>query len=86
MSFRYLPGTVDIAMAFAGRPGWWVLLLVGLAEIAIGFWAAVRGRCHRIAGVTGTRALWHGWATHPPSLSDRPKLPFDGRRAGASRA
>jgi uncharacterized membrane protein HdeD (DUF308 family) len=21
-------------------PGWWVLLLVGIAEIAIGFWAA----------------------------------------------
>ena len=43
MSFYFIfRGSFDIAMAFAGSrlPGWWVLLLVGLAEIAIGFWAA----------------------------------------------
>jgi uncharacterized membrane protein HdeD (DUF308 family) len=35
-------GAFDIATALAGSrvPGWWVLLLVGFAEIAIGFWAA----------------------------------------------
>jgi uncharacterized membrane protein HdeD (DUF308 family) len=43
MSFYFIfRGSFDIAMAFVGSrlPGWWVLLLVGLAEIAIGFWAA----------------------------------------------
>jgi uncharacterized membrane protein HdeD (DUF308 family) len=43
MSFYFIfRGAFDIAMAFAGSraPGWWVLLLVGVAEIAIGFWAA----------------------------------------------
>jgi uncharacterized membrane protein HdeD (DUF308 family) len=43
MSFYFIfRGTFDIAMAFTASrvPGWWVLLLVGLAELAIGFWAA----------------------------------------------
>ena len=43
MSFYFIfRGSFDIAMAFAGSrlPGWWVLLLVGLAQLAIGFWAA----------------------------------------------
>jgi uncharacterized membrane protein HdeD (DUF308 family) len=43
MSFYFIfRGSFDIAMAFAGSraPGWWVLLIVGLAELAIGFWAA----------------------------------------------
>ena len=43
MSFYFVfRGAFDIAMALAGSraPGWWVLLLVGLAELAIGFWAA----------------------------------------------
>jgi uncharacterized membrane protein HdeD (DUF308 family) len=43
MSFYFVfRGSFDIAMAIAGSraPGWWVLLLVGLAELAIGFWAA----------------------------------------------
>ncbi len=43
MSFYFIfRGSFDIAMAFVGSrtPGWWVLLLVGLAELAIGFWAA----------------------------------------------
>lgn len=43
MSFYFIfRGGFDIAMAIAGSgsPGWWVLLLVGLAQVAIGFWAA----------------------------------------------
>ena len=43
MSFYFVfRGAFDIAMAFAASkaPGWWVLLLAGLAELAIGFWAA----------------------------------------------
>jgi uncharacterized membrane protein HdeD (DUF308 family) len=43
MSFYFIfRGSFDIATAFTASrvPGWWVLLLVGLAEIAIGFWAA----------------------------------------------
>jgi uncharacterized membrane protein HdeD (DUF308 family) len=43
MSFYFVfRGAFDIAMALAGSraPGWWVLLLVGLAELGIGFWAA----------------------------------------------
>src|SRR5258705_7451191 len=43
MSFYFIfRGSFDIAMAFAASraPGWWVLLIVGLAELAIGFWAA----------------------------------------------
>jgi len=43
MSFYFVfRGSFDIATSFAASrvPGWWVLLLVGIAEIAIGFWAA----------------------------------------------
>jgi uncharacterized membrane protein HdeD (DUF308 family) len=43
MSFYFVfRGAFDIAMAISASrvPGWWVLLLVGLAELAIGFWAA----------------------------------------------
>ena len=44
MSFYFIfRGSFDIAMAFAGSrlPGWWVSRpLVGLAQLAIGFWAA----------------------------------------------
>jgi uncharacterized membrane protein HdeD (DUF308 family) len=43
MSFYFVfRGAFDIAMALAGSrtPGWWLLLIVGLAELAIGFWAA----------------------------------------------
>jgi uncharacterized membrane protein HdeD (DUF308 family) len=43
MSFYFIfRGSFDIAMALAASraPGWWVLLIVGLAELAIGFWAA----------------------------------------------
>src|SRR6201991_3477826 len=43
MSFYFvLRGAFDIATSLAASrvPGWWVLLLVGIVEIAIGFWAA----------------------------------------------
>ncbi|MUL80244.1 MULTISPECIES: HdeD family acid-resistance protein [unclassified Mycolicibacterium] len=43
MSFYFIfRGAFDIATAFSASrvPGWWVLLLVGIAEICLGFWAA----------------------------------------------
>ena len=43
MSFYFVfRGAFDIDDALAGSrtPGWWLLLIVGLAELAIGFWAA----------------------------------------------
>jgi len=43
MSFYFVfRGAFDIATSLAASrvTGWWVLLLVGIAEIAIGFWAA----------------------------------------------
>ncbi|WP_135453890.1 DUF308 domain-containing protein [Mycobacterium sp. DL99] len=43
MSFYFIfRGAFDIATAFTVSrvPGWWVLLLVGILEIGIGFWAA----------------------------------------------
>ena len=43
MSFYFVfRGAVDIAKAISASsmPGWWVLLVTGLAELAIGFWAA----------------------------------------------
>ena len=44
MSFYFiLKGMLNVALAFAVRndaAGWWVQLLIGLAEMLIGFWAA----------------------------------------------
>jgi uncharacterized membrane protein HdeD (DUF308 family) len=43
MSFYFVfRGSFDVisALAFSTVPGWWVLLLAGLAELALGFWAA----------------------------------------------
>jgi uncharacterized membrane protein HdeD (DUF308 family) len=43
ISFYFIfRGCFDIAMAFAGSaaPGWWVLLICGLIELGLGFWAA----------------------------------------------
>lgn len=43
MSFYFVfRGVYDIAASFAASiiPGWWALLITGLAEIALGFWAA----------------------------------------------
>lgn len=43
MSFYFvLKGALDLALAFAFRhePLWWIRLILGVAEILIGFWAA----------------------------------------------
>jgi uncharacterized membrane protein HdeD (DUF308 family) len=43
MSFYFIfRGVFDISAAFTASrvSGWWVLLLVGIAEVGIGFWAA----------------------------------------------
>ena len=65
MSFYFIfRGAFDIAMAIAGSraPGWWVLLLVGLAEIAIGFWAAGSWKVSVVLLVSwvAVAALMHG--------------------------
>ena len=65
MSFYFVfRGAFDIAMAFAGSraPGWWVLLIVGLAELAIGFWAAGSWKVSVIVLVSwvAAGALVHG--------------------------
>lgn len=65
MSFYFIfRGSFDIAMAFAGSrlPGWWVLLIVGLAEIAIGFWAAGSWKVSVVVLVSwvAAGALMHG--------------------------
>ncbi len=65
MSFYFIfRGAFDIAMAIAGSraPGWWVLLLVGLAEVAIGFWAAGSWKVSVVLLVSwvAVAALMHG--------------------------
>jgi uncharacterized membrane protein HdeD (DUF308 family) len=43
VSFYFIfRGSFDIVMAFAGSAvsGWWVLLITGLVELGLGFWAA----------------------------------------------
>jgi uncharacterized membrane protein HdeD (DUF308 family) len=43
ISFYFIfRGCFDVVMAFAGSvvPGWWVLLICGLIELGMGFWAA----------------------------------------------
>jgi uncharacterized membrane protein HdeD (DUF308 family) len=65
MSFYFIfRGVFDIAMAIAGSraPGWWVLLLVGFAQIAIGFWAAGSWKVSVVLLVSwvAAAALMHG--------------------------
>jgi uncharacterized membrane protein HdeD (DUF308 family) len=65
MSFYFVfRGSFDIAMALAGSraPGWWLLLIVGLFELAIGFWAAGSWRASVIVLVSwvAAGALLHG--------------------------
>ncbi|HEX7428384.1 MAG TPA: DUF308 domain-containing protein [Mycobacterium sp.] len=95
MSFYFIfRGTFDIAMAFAGSrvPGWWVLLLVGLAEIAIGFWAAGSWKVSVIllVSLVAAGALLHGVGQIASAFlirkAGREVAALDGRRAGASRA
>jgi uncharacterized membrane protein HdeD (DUF308 family) len=43
VSFYFIfRGCFDMVMAFAGSgvPGWWVLLICGIIELGLGFWAA----------------------------------------------
>jgi uncharacterized membrane protein HdeD (DUF308 family) len=43
VSFYFIfRGSFDVVMAFAGSAvsGWWVLLITGLVELGLGFWAA----------------------------------------------
>jgi uncharacterized membrane protein HdeD (DUF308 family) len=65
MSFYFIfRGSFDIAMAFVGSraPGWWVLLIVGIAELAIGFWAAGSWKVSVVVLVSwvAAAALIHG--------------------------
>ncbi|MGB8503145.1 DUF308 domain-containing protein [Mycobacterium sp.] len=65
MSFYFIfRGGFDIAMAIAGSgsPGWWVLLLVGFAQLAIGFWAAGSWKVSVVLLVSwvAAAALMHG--------------------------
>jgi uncharacterized membrane protein HdeD (DUF308 family) len=65
MSFYFIfRGGFDVATAIAGSraPGWWVLLLVGLAQIAIGFWAAGSWKVSVVLLVSfvAAAALMHG--------------------------
>jgi len=95
MSFYFVfRGTFDIAMAFAGSrvPGWWVLLLVGLAEIAIGFWAAGSWKVSVIllVSLVAAGALVHGVGQIASAFlirkAGRTVAAVDGQRAGASAA
>lgn len=41
--YLVIRGTLDLVVAFSAGtaiPGWWLLMLTGLAEVLIGFWAA----------------------------------------------
>jgi len=51
-------GSFDIAMALAASraPGWWVLLIVGLAELAIASAFAVSKVGHGVAAFDGQHA------------------------------
>ena len=65
MSFYFVfRGALDIAKAISASsmPGWWVLLLAGLAELAIGFWAAASWSVSVVVLVTwvAAGAMIHG--------------------------
>lgn len=65
MSFYFIfRGGFDIASAIAGSgsPGWWVLLLAGFAQIALGFWAAGSWKVSVVLLVSwvAAAALLHG--------------------------
>lgn len=65
MSFYFVfRGVLDIAKAISASsmPGWWVLLLAGLAELVIGFWAAASWSVSVVVLVTwvAAGAMIHG--------------------------
>ena len=92
MSFYFIfRGSFDIAMAFAASraPGWWVLLIVGLAELAIGFWAAGSWKVSVTVLVSwvAAGALIHRVGQIAAAFAVRKVghgiAAFDGQRAGA---
>ena len=65
MSFYFVfRGAFDVAsaLAFSTAPGWWVLLLAGLAELALGFWAASSWKVSAtlLVALVAAAALVHG--------------------------
>lgn len=94
MSFYFVfRGAFDIAMSLAGSrvPGWWVLLLVGIGEIAIGFWAAGSWKVSVVVLVSwvAAGALIHGIGQIASAFLVRKvghgAAALDGQHAGASR-
>jgi uncharacterized membrane protein HdeD (DUF308 family) len=95
MSFYFIfRGSFDIAMAFAGSraPGWWVLLITGIAELAIGFWAAGSWKVSVVVLVSwvAAGALIHGIGQIASAFLVRRVghgvAALDGRQAGGSAA
>jgi uncharacterized membrane protein HdeD (DUF308 family) len=95
MSFYFVfRGSFDIATSLAASrvPGWWVLLLVGIAEIAIGFWAAGSWNASVVVLVSwvAAGALIHGVGQIASAFLvrkvGRGAAALDGQHAGAARS
>ena len=95
MSFYFVfRGAFDIATSLAASTvsGWWVLLLVGIAEIAIGFWAAGSWNVSVVLLVSwvSAGALIHGIGQIALAFLVRNvgqgAAALDGQHAGATRA
>jgi uncharacterized membrane protein HdeD (DUF308 family) len=95
MSFYFIfRGSFDIATSLAASrvPGWWVLLLVGIAEIGIGFWAAGSWNVSVVVLVSwvAAGALIHGIGQIASAFLVRKvghgAAALDGQHAGAPRA
>ena len=89
ISFYFIfRGCFDIVMAFAcsAVPGWWVLLISGLIELGLGFWAAGSWNVSVVVLVAwvAAGALVHGIG-ESPGLPDPPGTPRHHRRGRASR-
>jgi uncharacterized membrane protein HdeD (DUF308 family) len=94
MSFYFVfRGSFDIATSLAANrvPGWWVLLLVGIAEVAIGFWAAGSWNVSVVVLVSwvSAGALIHGIGQIASAFLVRKvghgAAALDGQHAGATR-
>lgn len=94
MSFYFVfRGAFDIATSLAASrlPGWWVLLLVGIGEIAIGFWAAGSWNVSVLLLVSwvSAGALIHGIGQIASAFLvrkvGRGAAALDGQHAGATR-
>jgi len=95
MSFYFVfRGSFDIATSLSASrvPGWWVLLLVGIAEIAIGFWAAGSWNASVVVLVSwvAAGALIHGVGQIASAFLVRKvghgAAALDGQHAGAARS